>query len=140
MCSPPWEIFRCNVERASYLVVFKSKMALSSNYENVKIRVAQLLEEASQLFRQESFSSTSSTSILIQPSIVLQQSSSSGVFNRFNRNERLRAAAPYNNKNNSRNIRSTSRRSSATNKRNTAKTKNLSSLPCFHQKMTKKLS
>ena len=55
LCSPPWEIFRCNVEKALYLVVFKSKMASSSN--NAQIRFAQLLEEANQLLRQESSSS-----------------------------------------------------------------------------------
>ena len=53
----------------------------------------------------------------------MRSGSYSGVFNRLNRNERLRAAAPYNNTN-SRNISSTTRRSSATDTRNTAKIKN----------------
>jgi len=81
---------------------------MASDGSNNSVRVAELLEEASQLLRTTSACSTSSTSqssstTLSRAQRMIQQSASSGVFRRLNRNERLRAAChPYNGTSNTR--------------------------------------
>lgn len=65
---------------------------MASNTNN--IRVAQLLVEANQLLSNEEGYSINST--VQRAAAILQQSSSSEIFDRINRNNMLRAVATYN--------------------------------------------
>ena len=61
--------------------------------DNNNIRVAELLEEASNLLRMPSSQAQQQTSqVISRDAAMLRESSSSGLFTRLNRTERLRAA------------------------------------------------
>lgn len=94
--------------------------------ENNVSRVAKMLEEASTLLKSDASGNSGIQETLNRASSMLQQSSSSGLFRRLNRNERLRAANPYQ-------LPSTSRRSSQPAKVKAKKPLEFALLKCFDE-------